>query len=1219
MCATAAGYLHTVYVDGVGHPRPQPRRRAALHGGELEHRTDRLVRRRQRHAAAGRHRHGRSATRVISADARFAGTVVRNVEVTVHDNLTPGVVLTQLDASGQPDTEHHGHQGHADDAAHRHLHGAAAEPTDRHRHLRHHPVGRPDHPVQRRCAVQPGGRRGRGADLPDHGSPPDRLGTPVLITVTAVDNFARAGPALHDAVRDASTRTSSAVTPRYDGVTARSTCSSWTTTARGLRRPERRLDAGQRQRVARHRHLHDPAAVRARRGTTVTVGIITDGQTSVATDPTCGDACSAGLPRAGRAPRGQGRSSPATSPSPARRSPGRPARSSAASSTHGFAAGQRLLRAPVPAASSNTTATAYTITAVTASTITLTAALPAGGTFSGVTLSRVVPGRPVHRRGHLNAATHVLTRTDGGSWLDSGFLEGQLVQLAGVAGTFKIQSIFGADAEQHDVHDGAARWPPAPSRMTQYAPVVTFDATNWWMPGHRHRLGRRRLRPPGRPSGPHRLPQAGRTCSRPSAARSRSTAAPPGCTASLVVRGHRARPRSTPRRSASAPSPPRPARSTCSTSSTTAAARTWSATLTSTALTGFGMGPDLTFAGATAFGEPVRFPGGISYGSITLDAAGQLHQRRLDDDHRGPQHPARPGQRHADRSRSTMVPGADTAEDDKLADRHPVAARRRHDRCRAAATRCSPSPAPSPSPVPGASPAPTASPGRPPGSPSGSPGQPAGLRRRRLHVTGFADGGTTLLLSGPGPRGRGHGHGHGVGLRRDLAADRVRPCRWRPHHRHRRRWSRPRRSSSSVTPRRTASGTRGRRPHSPGTSSVRSRRSNRSATRRTSSSRSPRPFQYVGQRRHRRQRRLRRARLHHARLPADHRGSRPTAAPGHDTIIGSQTGDLIAGGSGDDIVLGQRGRDLIYGDSGINVDVITRVAHRRHRQRQRARRPPTPCSPATTCSSARASARRPAGWPATPTTRTSSSVTTAPSPRTCRTCAPGRSTRPRTPSCPATACGCSGSRPPLELMHLQTVQPQNGVSDTIDGDLGNDLLLGGGGSDTIWGNDGNDLVFGDFGQVDARAEPHHRRHGDRLRIEASLLPFNVALNNHLFTWTSIVHAVRPRTGATTSSPVTPATTSSSAAPAPTGSPVAPGTTTSSAATPGPRSPGWRQLRWGRRLQRRRRASRRAPSATATSTTARAALTAHTAHASARWCLHLRRLPRRRHRQRRHRR
>ncbi|MGU3646985.1 hypothetical protein ACLBXX_18660 [Microbacterium sp. C23T] len=46
---------------------------------------------------------------------------------------------------------------------------------------------------------------------------------------------------------------------------------------------------------------------------------------------------------------------------------------------------------------------------------------------------------------------------------------------------------------------------------------------------------------------------------------------------------------------------------------------------------------------------------------------------------------------------------------------------------------------------------------------------------------------------------------------------------------------------------------------------------------------------------------------------------------GDDLIIGSQAGDHLAGGSGDDEIRGLRGVDHIYGDSGVNVDVLTRA------------------------------------------------------------------------------------------------------------------------------------------------------------------------------------------------------------------------------------------------------------------------------------------------------
>src|SRR5207302_1711995 len=52
-------------------------------------------------------------------------------------------------------------------------------------------------------------------------------------------------------------------------------------------------------------------------------------------------------------------------------------------------------------------------------------------------------------------------------------------------------------------------------------------------------------------------------------------------------------------------------------------------TLTSTALTGFEMGADLDFTSRLGgqpapFGEPSKFPGGVSYGSISLDSMGNF-------------------------------------------------------------------------------------------------------------------------------------------------------------------------------------------------------------------------------------------------------------------------------------------------------------------------------------------------------------------------------------------------------------------------------------------------------------------------------------------------------------------------------------------------------------------------------------------------------------------
>ncbi|WP_261842146.1 LEPR-XLL domain-containing protein [Aliamphritea ceti] len=46
---------------------------------------------------------------------------------------------------------------------------------------------------------------------------------------------------------------------------------------------------------------------------------------------------------------------------------------------------------------------------------------------------------------------------------------------------------------------------------------------------------------------------------------------------------------------------------------------------------------------------------------------------------------------------------------------------------------------------------------------------------------------------------------------------------------------------------------------------------------------------------------------------------------GNDTLTGSNFGDHIAGGSGDDIIKGLGGHDHIYGDAGFNLDISTRL------------------------------------------------------------------------------------------------------------------------------------------------------------------------------------------------------------------------------------------------------------------------------------------------------
>ena len=104
VCATSAGYFHTVYDEfGVGHLVPN--RAAVLLFTTATWQSLQTV---WFAAATDTMPQGTIVMAishtVISADPVFAGAVVRNVEVTVHDNLTPGVVVTQRDGAA-PDTD----------------------------------------------------------------------------------------------------------------------------------------------------------------------------------------------------------------------------------------------------------------------------------------------------------------------------------------------------------------------------------------------------------------------------------------------------------------------------------------------------------------------------------------------------------------------------------------------------------------------------------------------------------------------------------------------------------------------------------------------------------------------------------------------------------------------------------------------------------------------------------------------------------------------------------------------------------------------------------------------------------------------------------------------------------------------------------------------------------------------------------------------------------
>ena len=90
-----------------------------------------------------------------------------------------------------------------------------------------------------------------------------------------------------------------------------------------------------------------------------------------------------------------------------------------------------------------------------------------------------------------DATAGTLRRADGSSWLDDGFLEGQLFKLGVASPLFKIQALSGSSPDKVDILHVTTKtslstvFPGTGTTsmtLTKWAAVVTFDTTNWWIP-----------------------------------------------------------------------------------------------------------------------------------------------------------------------------------------------------------------------------------------------------------------------------------------------------------------------------------------------------------------------------------------------------------------------------------------------------------------------------------------------------------------------------------------------------------------------------------------------------------------------------------------------------------------------------------------------------------------------------------------------------------------
>jgi hypothetical protein len=297
----------------------------------------------------------------------------------------------------------------------------------------------------------------------------------------------------------------------------------------------------------------------------------------------------------------------------------------------------------------------FTVATATAATITLTSA-PAAGSYSAVTINRIVnhglfTGLVNYNDCAAMVAGHcqgTLTRADGSSWLDDGFLEGQMFQINGVGPLYKIQALAGTVSTKVDilvvttaVHDpstdaeSVAKLPFAgmgstTATLRQWGAQTTFTAANWFVPEAIPVLADPYYNVPSSNASLLEFPKVPHLLSSIRGPLSVEGADPGNDHTQLQMAVM------LPHETDALPfgigvQPPESQQVNVLNIFDDGSQQDQTGTLSSTALTGFGMGPGLDFTGHKGyvpgdprhptFGEPAKFPGGISFGSITIDPA----------------------------------------------------------------------------------------------------------------------------------------------------------------------------------------------------------------------------------------------------------------------------------------------------------------------------------------------------------------------------------------------------------------------------------------------------------------------------------------------------------------------------------------------------------------------------------------------------------------------
>ncbi|MEY2518223.1 MAG: large repetitive protein, partial [bacterium] len=290
----------------------------------------------------------------------------------------------------------------------------------------------------------------------------------------------------------------------------------------------------------------------------------------------------------------------------------------------GFAAGQLIRISNAGAASGDRTIASVSLDGLS---LTLTSA-PAAGVYSGAIISRLVTKGLFSGGVAYDATAGTLTRTDATSWLDDGFLEGQLIQVGSDAAIYKIESITGTTSSRLDVLKLTDKAKPvggsvpASVTVTQWAAVVTFDATNWYQP-----VTVPLVADPWFDLAPGRENLKSFSKRRhllsglrgPLAVEGGPTAADRSLRSAVLLPGEGNGPLFR-----VAPQPPESQQVDTLNVFTDSSQEDLVGTLTATALSGLNMSGPLDFSalipggGTMPFGDPVSYPGGISFGTITF-------------------------------------------------------------------------------------------------------------------------------------------------------------------------------------------------------------------------------------------------------------------------------------------------------------------------------------------------------------------------------------------------------------------------------------------------------------------------------------------------------------------------------------------------------------------------------------------------------------------------